>query len=58
MVDCFNRGCPFRVNETSNANRCECLACPNRCSEDGFFSYNWTLTNKELEKFRIEYNEK
>ena len=58
MADCFNHGCPFRVNETSNANRCECLACPNRCSGDGFFSYNRTLTDEELEKFRMEYNEK
>ena len=27
-MDCFNHSCPFRVNETSNANRCECIACP------------------------------
>ena len=29
-MDCFNHSCPFRVNETSNANRCERVACQNR----------------------------
>ena len=24
-MDCFNHLCPFLVNETSNANRCECV---------------------------------
>lgn len=37
MADCFNHSCPFRVNEFSNDNGCECLACPNRCSGEGFF---------------------
>ena len=32
MMDCFNHSCPFRVNETSNANR----------------TSNRTLTNDEL----------
>lgn len=54
MVDCFNYGCLFRVNEASSANRCECTACPNRCTGDGFFSYNRTLTDEELEKIRRE----
>ena len=26
-MDCFNRSCVFRANETSNANRCEFYAC-------------------------------
>lgn len=54
MADCFNHSCPFRVNEFSNDNGCECLACPNRCSGEGFFSYNRTLTDEELEKIRRE----
>lgn len=29
-MDCYNHSCQFRVNETSNANRCECVACQNR----------------------------
>ena len=29
-MDCFNHSCPFRVNETSNANRCERVTCQNR----------------------------
>ena len=47
MADCFNHGCPFRVNDTSSANRCECTACPNRCT--GYFSIAWnrTLTDEE-----------
>ena len=48
MVDCFNYSCPFRVNESSNANRCECLACPNRCTGDFFISWNRTLTDEEM----------
>lgn len=31
-MDCFNHLCPFRQNTTSNCNRCECLACQNRCN--------------------------
>ena len=52
MADCFNYSCPFRVNDTSSANRCECTACTNRCTVDGFFSYNRTLTDEELEEIR------
>lgn len=33
-MDCFNHDCPFRTNETSNYNRCECIGCPNRCGND------------------------
>lgn len=30
--DCFNKNCPVRNNETSNANYCSCAhMCPNRC---------------------------
>lgn len=47
-MDCFNHSCPFRVNETSNANRCECVACQNRNNSD-FIASNRTLTNDELE---------
>ena len=45
---CFNHSCPFRVNETSNANRCECVACPNRSNSDFIITSNRTLTNDEL----------
>ena len=30
-MDCFNYNCPFRQNTTSSCNRCDCLACQNRC---------------------------
>ena len=33
-MDCFNNFCPFRENTTSNLNRCECVACTNRCHEN------------------------
>ena len=48
-MDCFNYLCPFRVNETSNANICECVACQNRSNNDFIIiSSNRTLTNDEL----------
>ena len=47
-MDCFNHSCPFRVNETSNANRCECMACLNRSNNDFIITSNRTLTNDEL----------
>ena len=45
---CFNHSCPFRANETSNANRCECVACQNRSNNDFIIASNRTLTNDEL----------
>ena len=47
-MDCFNHSCPFRVNETSNPNRCECVACQNRSSNDFVITSNRTLTDEEL----------
>lgn len=47
-MDCFNHSCPFRVNETSNANRCECAACQNRSNSDFTITSNRTLTDDEL----------
>ena len=52
-MDCFNNGCPFRVNATSNVNRCECTACPNRCANDVIIVSDHTLTEEELKR-RIE----
>lgn len=50
MADCYNHICPFRVNETSNYNRCECVACPN--CDDGIITLtsDHTLTPKETER--------
>lgn len=47
-MDGFNHSCPFRVNETSNANRCECVACPNRSNSDFIIISNRTLTDNKL----------
>lgn len=47
-MDCFNHPCQFRVNETSNANRCECVACPNRSNSDFIIISNRTLTDDKL----------
>lgn len=47
-MDCFNYSCPFRANETSNANRCECVACQNRSNNDFIIASNRILTNDEL----------
>ena len=48
MMDCFNYSCPFRVNETRNANICECVACENRSNNDFIIISNRTFTNDEL----------
>lgn len=48
-MDCFNYSCPFRQNTTSNCNRCECLACQNRCEEPVIYiTSNHTLTVDEI----------
>ena len=47
-MGCFNHSCPFRVNETSNTNRCECVACQNRSSNDFIITSNRILTDDEL----------
>ena len=47
-MDCFNHSCPFRVNETSNTNRCECVACQNRSSNDFIITSNRILSDDEL----------
>ena len=48
-MDCFNYNCPFRQNTTSNCNRCECLACQNRCEEPiTYITSNHTLTADEI----------
>ena len=57
MMDCFNHSCPFRVNETSNANRCECVACQNRSNSDFIITINRTLTDDELARIRNVGNE-
>ena len=50
-MDCFNYECPFRVNETSNTNRCECIACPNRCTNDVVIASDHTLTYEEIKRW-------
>ena len=40
-MDCFNFNCPFRVNETSSCNHCQCLACPNRDSHEYIITTYW-----------------
>ena len=48
-MDCFNYNCPFRQNTTSNCNRCEYLACQNRCEEPVIYiTSNHTLTIDEI----------
>ena len=54
MADCFNHSCPFRVNETSNYNRCECTACPNRYNNNFVITSNHTLTDDELAQLEAQ----
>lgn len=49
-MDCFNHSCPFRVNETSSCNCCECVACPNRTNFPYTVVSNRTLTDKEVQE--------
>lgn len=49
-MDCFNHSCPFRVNQTSNAHRCECVACPNVC-KDSFFLITSNRSLTEFDSF-------
>ena len=52
-MDCFNRLCPFRQNTTSSCNRCDCLACQNRCKGPVTYTVsNKTLTAEEIAKAR------
>lgn len=57
MGDCFNHSCPFRVNGVSNANSCECVACPNRYNNDFIITSIRTLVDVELVlTYRILYH--
>lgn len=51
-MDCFNYNCPFRSNTTSSSNRCERIACPNRCKASTAYASNHTLTDDEFAKLR------
>lgn len=47
-MDCFNTLCPFRVNGSSSAYICECIACPNRHTEQAIYTVtNNTIVRKE-----------
>ena len=57
MIDCFNHLCPFRQNTTSNCNRCDCLACQNRCEEPiTYITSNHTLTVDEITRMTNDPN--
>lgn len=51
-MDCFNHNCPFRSNATSSFNRCECIACPNRCDATTAYASNHTLSADELARLK------
>lgn len=56
-MDCFNYNCLFRQNTTSNCNRCECLACQNRCEEPVIYiTSNHTLTADEIARMTNDPN--
>ena len=44
-MDCLNHGCPFRENQTSNANRCEHIACQNRYTDDALIVFQINQTD-------------
>lgn len=48
MKDCFDYCCPFRVNFSTSVSRCDCIACPNRWTDDIVLVSDHTLTDKEL----------
>lgn len=48
-ADCKNMQCPFRVNGTSNRNRCDSYGCERRHIDSyGYIISNRTLTDEEL----------
>ena len=47
MAECYNHSCPVRVNDTSNPNRCECTACPRRCTDLTFSFSDTTTTDRD-----------
>lgn len=49
-MDCFNHNCPFRTNETSNMNRCDCYSCKVRDSESVYVNSNKIITNDTVLK--------
>ena len=49
-MDCFNHNCPWRTNNTSNYNRCECIACQNRCNSDVYVISDHTLTREQFKE--------
>ena len=56
-MDCFNYNCPFRQNTTTNCNRCDCLACQNRCEEPVIYiTSNHTLTADEIARMTNDSN--
>nr|DAH22313.1 MAG TPA: hypothetical protein [Caudoviricetes sp.] len=55
-MDCFNYLCPFRQNTTSGCNRCECVACQNRCEESAYIASNRTLTADEIARMANDPN--
>ena len=56
-MDCFNYSCPFRQSTTSSLNRCECIACQNRCEMPVTYAVsNRTLTAEEIEKVTNDHN--
>ena len=50
-MDCFRFTCPFRVNESSSMNRCECVACPNRTTDHAVFATNSTNPDSKVKTF-------
>ena len=56
-MDCFNYFCLFRQNTTSSFNRCECVACQNRCEAPVTYTVsNQTLTADEIAKITNDPN--
>lgn len=53
-MDCLKHHCQFRVNETNNPHRCECIACPNRYITDRVIITDKTISEEELRKFLRE----
>lgn len=48
-MDCYNYSCTVRFNQLpTSATRCDCIACPNRFSTDGYVISNRTLSKEEL----------
>lgn len=54
-MNCYNYGCPFRVNYLPVDSNCECVACPNRWKGGKIITTDGTMTYEELAAYTAKF---